>query len=35
MTPVENLFSGVTKLCVSCRNAAYTKQAKSAMSVRK
>lgn len=32
MTPVETLFSGSTGLCVRCRNKAYAKQAKSAMS---
>jgi uncharacterized paraquat-inducible protein A len=32
MNPVENLFSGATGLCVRCRNEAYAKQAKSAMS---
>ena len=31
LNPVEELFSGPTQLCVNCRNAAYEKQAKSAM----
>ena len=34
MNPVETLFSGSTGLCVRCRNQAYAKQAKSAMSGR-
>lgn len=31
MTPVESAFSGGSKLCPTCRNAMYRKNAKQAM----
>ena len=32
LNPVEVAFSGSTKMCATCRNKFYTKNAKSAMS---